>query len=69
MNIEEMQVNLNAYGFENFKIYERTGEWAAIDVQDKNKSETISCIERLRSFGLQVEQWEHYIEIYIGKEN
>ena len=69
--IDEIQKYINSYGFKGFDIYERSDEWAAIDVDGENEREIHYCIQRINTFGNDVhaDLWEHYIEIYLGKEN
>lgn len=70
-NINDLQKYINSYGFKGFDIYERTEEWAAIDVEGESESKINHCIQRLNTYGngVHADLWEHYIEIYIGEEH
>lgn len=66
---EDIQKFINGYGFSKFDVYPRTDDYLAIDVEGINEDEVASLLNRLHAWNLNVNQWEHYIEIYIGNDD
>ena len=67
---EVIQDFLKGYGFKapDFYVYPRTDTFLGIDVDGVPESEVISCVNRLRAWGLDVDIYEHYIDITIDPE-
>ena len=67
---EVIQDFLKGYGFNgsDFYVYARTDAELAIDVDGVPESDVINCMNRLRAWGLDVDMYEHYIEITIDPE-
>ncbi len=67
--VDEIQRFIDGYGFSDFDVYERTDEWLAIDVEGQPESEVNSLVTRLNAYGLDIDRYDHYIEIYIGDDS
>lgn len=66
---EDIQKFINGYDFSKFDVYSRTDDYLAIDVEGINEDEVVSLLNRLHAWNLSANQWEHYIEIYIGNDD
>lgn len=65
---DAVQEFINGYGFRQFSVYPRTDEWLAIDTEGEDEDEVTALLTRLRAWGLDADDDDHYIEIYIGDE-